>query len=422
VIAPFLLAAALAAAPPTTIDLGGATRLYAQADEGAQLVGMQLVLKAGTARQSATQSGLAALTAETVIESKIDGVALIDRVTAAGGSLGYALDADVIRFTIAALPDALPGIARDLATVFAAPDSSPAAIAAARATLATRIDGDEKNPLIVGLAMLRGSYYTGGAALPTLGTRASLAALRGSDVGAFFAAHYRRTNAFVAATGRIDDTVSGAARTVLQALGEGTEPATTIDVRPLTSAGKQIITHRDIGIPVVLVGFAAPALGDRDFAAMLVVRALLGTVSERTSATTLSDFERGIAAIYDYDVKPATLTVAINGGRVEPAAGLRALRTLLQRVAGTPFDAPALTRYRDAARGKWLLEAISLTDRAWLIGAAVANGSGPSAAADVAAAIVRVTADDVQRVARTYLQRFTVATVLPRDGAPGSGS
>lgn len=420
-ILPLLLAAALAAVPPATIDLGGTQRLYAQADTGAQLTGMQIVVGAGTARQSATQGGLAALTAETLIETKIDGVALVDRVTAAGGSIAYAAGPDVVRFSIAALPEALPGIARDVATVFAAPDTSAANVTAARATLSSRIDSDEKNPLIVGLEMLRGSYFIGGAAFPTLGTRASLSTLRGSDVSAFVAAHYRRGNAFAAATGFIDDTVTAAARTVLGALPDGSEPAATIDVHPPTAAGKSIVTHRDIGIPVVMVGFAAPALGDRDFAPMLVVRAMLGTVSQRTTASTLSDFERGVAAIYDYDAKPATLTVAINGGRIDPTLGLGALRTLLRRIAEGPFDAPALARFRDVARGAWSLEAVSLTDRAWLIGAAVANGSDPNAAAEVAAAISTVTVADVQRVAKTYLQRYTVATVLPRNAGRGPG-
>ena len=51
VIAPVLLAA-LGARGPATIDLGGSTRLYAQADDGAQLIALQLVVPAGTARQT----------------------------------------------------------------------------------------------------------------------------------------------------------------------------------------------------------------------------------------------------------------------------------------------------------------------------------------------------------------------------------
>jgi predicted Zn-dependent peptidase len=246
-----------------------------------------------------------------------------------------------------------------------------------------------------------------------------LNALGGADVTAFVAAHYRRGNAFAAATGLVDDGVSAAARTVLNGLPEGNDAAVAIDVHQPTEAGKQIITHRDIGIPVVLVGFPAPGLGDRDFAPMLVIRAMLGTVSQRTASTTLSDFERGVAAIYDYDVKRATLTVAINGGRIDPAQGLTALRTLLRRIADGPMDASALARFRAVARGAWQLEAVSLTDRAWLIGAAVANGSDPNAAAQVADAISKVSIEDIQRVAKAYLLRYTVATVLPRDAGPG---
>jgi len=405
-IAPLLLAAALA--------------VYTQFDGGAQLVGMQLVVGAGTARQAPLQSGLAALSAETVLRTKIAGTPLVERVAAAGGSLAYTVDPDVVRFTIEALPDALPAIAHDIATAFAGPDTSPATIAAARVALGSRIDDDEKNPLVVGLEMLRGSYYMGGAALPMLGTRASLAGLQGSDVAAFVAAHYLRGNAFATATGHVDAAATAAARTALAGLPDGTEPATPIAVRPLEAAGKQIVTHRDIGIPVVLVGFAAPALGDPDFAPMLVLRAMIEATSQRASTRTTSDFERGVAAIYDYDVKPATLTVALNGGRIDPQLGLSAVRALVRHAAAEPLAADQLTRYRGAARGKWILEAVSLTDRAWQIGAAIVNGSQPGAGADVADAIGRVTADDVQRVARTYLQRYTVAFVLPRGRGAGS--
>jgi zinc protease len=416
---PLLLAAALAPPAPATIDLG-ASRLYVQADDGAQLVGMQLVVGGGTARQGPTQAGLAALAAETVLHTKIGGTALIDRVAAAGGSISYTIEPGVVRFSLEALPDALPAIARDVAAAFSAPDTSTAAIAAARASIAARIDDEERNPLIVGLQMLRSSYYVGGAGLPTLGTRASLAGLQGSDVAAFVAAHYLRGDAFAAATGRIDAAVSDAARTALAGLPEGSETLAPIAVRPLEAAGKQIITHRDIGIPVVLIGFAAPSLGDPDFAAMLVVRAMIESAAQRSTTRMLSDFERGLAAIYSYDVKPATLTIALNGGRIDPTLGQSAIRALVRRAAAQPFDAEALARYRNAARGKWLLEAVSLTDRAWQIGAAVSVGSQPNAAAGVAAALEAVSAEDVQRVARTYLQRSTVATVLPRGRGDGT--
>jgi predicted Zn-dependent peptidase len=61
-----------------------------------------------------------------------------------------------------------------------------------------------------------------------------------------------------------------------------------------------------------------------------------------------------------------------------------------------------------------------LTDRAWQIGAAVANGAEADVESAVAAQVLQVTPHDVQRVARIYLQNYNVAIVLPRK--PGNGS
>jgi predicted Zn-dependent peptidase len=73
-----------------------------------------------------------------------------------------------------------------------------------------------------------------------------------------------------------------------------------------------------------------------------------------------------------------------------------------------------VNRYKETARGDWALEAVTLSDRAWQMAAAVNQGADPSAAQDVAAAIDRVTPADLQRLAKTYLQRYAVAIVLPR--------
>jgi len=48
---------------------------------------------------------------------------------------------------------------------------------------------------------------------------------------------------------------------------------------------------------------------------------------------------------------------------------------------------------------------------------AVARGLDPDTAEDGGAAIARVAAADVQRVAKTYFQKFEVAFVMPRSGS-----
>lgn len=410
---PFLLAAALALSPPAhAVD--GAVKLYAQTDSGAQLVGVQLVVQAGTARQAPGQSGLAALAAETLLLTKVDGTTLAARVAADGGSADFSIDPGVVRFTLEVLPSALPRVAADFAQAIAAPDASPATLAAARAVLGARIDDDEDNPVTVGIEMLRTSYYRGSAGAPLFGTRASLENLGPADVTAFLRAHYVQGNVFAAATGAVDDAANAAITAIEAAFPAGSEAPPVLTAQAFSSEPKQLVTSRSIGVPFAFLGFAAPAMTDKDFAAMLVVRALLTDIAARAGTTTPAPFERGINVVYAYDVKPATFTVAINGSRLDPSAGLTVVQAVLKAALAKPLAADVLGRYREAARGAWALEALTLTDRAWQIGAAVNEGADPALAENVDAAIAKVSPADVQRLAKAYLQHFTVALVLPR--------
>ena len=413
-IVPFLLAATLAlSAAPQAVDLGS-TKFYAQNDSDAQLTGIAIVVSAGTARQTVAQNGLAALTAQTLLFTKIDGTRLADRITAAGGSIDYSVDPGVVRFALEVLPGALPSVSADVAHAIAAPDTSAETVAAARAVLGARIDGDERNPVTVGVEMLRSSYYSGTAGAPAFGTRASLAGLGPADVAAFFAAHYLRGNTFAVATGRVDDAAGAAIGAIAGAFPAGSEAPPVLKAQAFASEPKHLVTSREIGVPFALVGFPAPAMDGSEFAAALVLRSLFNDIAARQSTTTLAPFQRGINVVYNYDVKPATFTVAINGSELDPTAGLTVLQAILKTALARPLAADVVNRYKETARGEWALEAVTLTDRAWQIGAAVNQGADPALAQSVSAAIDRVTPADVQRMAKHYLQRYTIALVLPR--------
>ncbi|MDB5070799.1 MAG: hypothetical protein JWM87_1910, partial [Candidatus Eremiobacteraeota bacterium] len=117
---------------------------------------------------------------------------------------------------------------------------------------------------------------------------------------------------------------------------------------------------------------------------------------------------------YGYDATPAQLVLWINGARVDPEVGLGALSGVVKAVSTKPLAPAVLSRYKETARGEWTLETLSLDERAFAIGNAVTHGLDADASDDVTAAIARVTAADVQRVAKKYFQKFDVALVIPR--------
>jgi zinc protease len=408
------------AAATAVVDLGG-SRAYVRSDPGLALCGITLFVRAGLERQGADQNGLAALAAESVLRQRTSaGVPVTDAVSALGGSLSYAVAAQYVRFYLEGPADSIDALAALVSRALAAPAFDTATLTAARTALDARIADDERDPRQVGMEMLRESHYVGGAGMPALGTTNSLAAFAPADVQAFFAKWYGRGDAFVTVVGRTGPASSTASAALVAALPAGTAArAAVVTARPYGAQPKRLVTRRDVFAPFVVIGFAAPSLGDPDFPTALVMRTLLAEVLERPSATTTPLLLRAGGTIYGYDTTPSQLTLWINGGMIDPTAGISAIDAVLKRAASQPLTAAAVTRFKERARGEWALENLSLDERAWEIGNAVAQGLDADAAAQVDAAIAGVTPADLQRVAQRYFQRFDVALVLPRAGSGG---
>lgn len=415
-------AAPAAAARTTVVELGGA-RAYVHGDEGASLAGVELFVRAGADRQAPGEGGLATLVAESVLQTPVGSAAaqalpLADAVDACGASLTYAVATQHVRFFLEGTPAGLAAAAPLVARALAAPAFDAATLAVARAALAERAADQQGDPRLVGLAMLRSGYYRGGAALQPPGGAGALAALTPAAAQAYFARWYLRGDALVAAVGRTGAATDAAGRAIVAALPAGTAAATVLRTRPFAAQPRRMVTQRDIGAPYVLLGFAAPSLGDRDFAAALVIRALLANVIDRPTATSQPAVFRLAGTIYEYDAAPAQLVLWINGGRLDPETGLSAVATIVKRAAAKPLTAAVLDRSKETARGEWTLRTVVLEERAFAIGNAAAHGLDADAADAVGAAIARVSAADVQRAAKKYFQRFDVALVMPR-GARG---
>jgi zinc protease len=410
-----MVSGATAASQKTAITDFGATKFYAQSDDAALLAGVQLFVSAGLDRQDAAHDGVAALAAETILRTPVDGQTLRDSVSARGGSVTYNLGPQDVRFYLEAAPDTIASLATLVAKAIAMPDTSAVTVNAARAAVLARIADDERNPVSVGLTMLRRSYYDGSAGMATYGTAGTVASLTGPDVAAFIAAHYRRGNALVSGVGRVTDNVAAAARTLASALPEGSELPIVSKAHPFAASPKRIVAQRDIGVTYAVLGFAAPSAGDKDFGAMLVVRSLLSGSFDRASATSLPSYSRAVGVVYNYDTRPASLSVYINGALLSPATGLASLDAVLRTISDKPMPAAILRRYKTSAHGEWETESVSLEDRAWSIGNFVELGSGPDYAQTALEAVDATTPASLQRVAKQYLQHFTLALIRPRD-------
>jgi predicted Zn-dependent peptidase len=409
-----------AAAATAVVDVGGGAHAYVRTDPAAALCGITIFVRAGLDREAADGNGLAALVAESIIHTPVNGTPVADAIAARGGSLSYSVSAQYVRFYLEAKPSLLPALATLAAGAFAHPSFDETTLGPARTALASTIAGGERDPRRAGIEMLRTAHYTGSGGFPTLGSAATLAGLGTAQAQAFYASWYARGDAFATVVGGAGPASDTATRTLIAALPAGTPPsAAALETRPFGAQPRRIVTSRDIASPFVVIGFAAPSLGDPDFPAVIVMRTLLGDILDVPSATTLPAVLRNSGTLYTYDMNPSQLSLWFNGGRVDPQAGLTAIDAVLKRAASQPLEAAAVTRFDDRARGEWILDNLSLEDRGWEIGNAVAHGLDADAAAQIGDAISHVTPADLQRVAKKYFQQFDVALVVPRNGPGG---
>ncbi len=410
---------AAASAPPArypqafATDLG-VTKLIGETDTDAPIAGVQIFVAAGLDREGPKQSGVSSLVAECLERTPVDGVPLRDAVAAHGGSMSYTVDGRSIHYYFESDPERLPAVIGMFARALAAPDFSPATVAAARVALVQRAGEGEANALAVGIAMFRQSYYLSGAGMPAYGSTTSLAQLGPADAAAFFGATYKRPALSASAVGKLVPGLGDALKSLADVLPDGTVAATQGRTRVIPAEAPRIVAHRDVSAPWVVVGFAAPAPDSKDFGAMLVLESLLAGAFDRNSTTTLGFVEKSVGAFYLYDSSPASLVVYVNGSETEPSVALREVLVVSRSLSLKPLGTAALEHFKTAAEGRFMTDSVNVSDRSYLLGTFAAQGLGPDAINAALGALERTTAADVQRVAKKYLQRYIVALVLPR--------
>jgi zinc protease len=399
----------------------GVTKLIGETDADAPVSGVQIFVAAGLDRESPSNNGAAALVAESILRTPVsvsgksgDELPLRDAVESVGGSLTYTVDGRSVHYYLEGRSENLASLVTLFGKALAAPDFSAENVAAARTSLLAHVAEFESNALSVGIQMFRRSYYTTGAGAPALGTASTLTSLSTSDVAAFYRANYKRAAVSSSAVGRLAPQLGDALRGMVAALPDGPVSAVPETARTIPGQATRIIAHRDVSAPWVVVGFAAPAPNSRDFGAMLVLESLLSDAFERESATTLGFVERSVGAFYLYDSSPASLVVYVNGTQIDPTQALRELLLVSRTLSLKPLSATALRHFKTAAEGQFVTDSVDLSDRSYLLGTFASQGLGPDSINAALTALEATTPADVQRVAKSYLQRYIVALVLPR--------
>jgi zinc protease len=406
--------------------LRNGTTIVSQATGGA-LVAVEVVVPVGLAQQTASNAGIADVTAALVLRTHLDdGASLADEAAHLGATVSYTLDPLDTRFYLEAQAPQYARLLHGLVSALRAPDIRD--FGAVRGSALTSAAADGASPAIAALDMVRQVQYAGtGYAYPDAGRQISLSKLTPADVSNFAALYHKGSGTIVALEGAVDDSVLSETRAEFNGIAATTAiNSTTITLgsgrpagqaQPSTSRGHEIVTHRAVAAPWVAVGYPAPSMYTSDYPTMLVIEALLGRGGDVHSFSLGSDNslpDEFAGAYYQYEAQPGMLAVFLNGSDASVDGAVRDLQSAVGRLRGSTLPDAIIDRGRRLAIGQYFEGVSTLGDAAWLLGRAAASPDGPNFENLVPARIARVSAADVQRVARRYLQGEILGIVLPQ--------
>ena len=272
------------------------------------------------------------------------------------------------------------------------------------------------------------SYTTHPYARPGIGSIEELEAASIDDVRAFHATYYRPDNAVLVVAGNFDPKQLNA--WVDQyfapiAKPDRPIPRVTVQEPERTAPIARTVYEDNTPLPAVLISYPIPADREPDSAPLAVLNAILSAgESSRLYESLVYRDQLAQSAGTFLDSKQSTgalAAYAILAGGKTAADGEAALRRELARVRNAPVSAAELAE----AKNQLLTGAIEGRETADGKATAIANAviiDGDARAADrQLAALAKVTAADVQRVARKYLADNRAATLryLPADkGSP----
>jgi predicted Zn-dependent peptidase len=106
----------------------------------------------------------------------------------------------------------------------------------------------------------------------------------------------------------------------------------------------------------------------------------------------------------------------VNGGIGNPSRAFATALSVVNVLAATRLEG-SIDQFKALAAGDFATSATTLETRAWLATVFARESTSPDYLDRALRAIAATTPEDVQRVAKTYMGKPTIALVLPRSGS-----
>jgi len=413
------LAVTAHAADPRRERLDNGLTVLVRENPLASVVAVSLMVRMGTRWESEEHAGISNFVHAVMVKgtARRGGAELAEAIAALGGKISSAGDVDYSGISGTALARFWRELLAFTAELALEPRLAPEEVGLERDWLLSRVQRQRDSPssraFDVFYATVYGRHPYG---LPVLGTPESLARIDHTAIVAHYRAFYRPERMVLTVSGQVrTDEVLAEARRLFGSLPRGgavTEPS---QARPVATA-RRIVVEQPAQQAQILAGGLAPPLDHPDHAPVKVLATALGGGMAGQLFAELRDRQAlaySASAFYETVREPGVLLLYLGTAPENAARAEAALLREVERVRTEAVSADALARAKGYLLGNYAMDRRTNARQAWYMAFYEVQGVGQHFPERYRRAVEAVTAADVLRVARAYLDPLTLIVLRP---------
>jgi predicted Zn-dependent peptidase len=417
---PWLARAQAPAHDVRSVRLDNGLTVIVRENPVAPVVAIALLLRMGARWETADSAGISNFTHAVMVKgtTRRPGGEIAEAVAALGGKITASGDVDYSGIQSTALARYWRELLAITAELALSPRLAPEEVARERDWLLSRVQRRRDNAAARAFDELYAALYAPHPyALPSLGTRESLDRIDQAAIVAWYRAFYRPERMVLAVSGQVSSSeVIAEARRLFGALpGAALPPDPSLP--PPQPRGGRIAIEQPAQQTQILVGGIAPALDHPDHAAVKVLSTILGGGMAGRLFVELRDrsaLAYTAAAYYDPVREPGALVLYLGTAPDNAARAEQALLGEVQKIRSVPVSPDELARAKGYLLGRYAMDRRTNERQAWYLGFYEVQSVGRTYPDRYRARVEAVTPADVQRAARTYLDRLTTIVLGPR--------
>jgi len=408
-----------AAQEPRREKLPSGLTVLVRENKSTPVVAASLFVRVGSRWETEQDAGISHLLQQVLVKGTTTRSALEIAETAEGlgGGISASADVDFSELRATALARNWKKMLELMADVALRPTLPDAEIDGERKAMLTALRSRQDQPFPLAMDTVMGRVYGDHPyGRPVLGRPAALERIDRAALVAYHQRFYRAPRMILAVSGDVSarEVMAEVARRFATAAGGEGEPEPTLPAA--VARADRTVLVRPAAQAQVLVAFLAPPTSHPDYAAVKVLTTALGGGMAGRLFTEVRD-KQGLAystgGAYPSRLGPGVLYMQLGTAPANQARAEAAMLGELERIRRDPVNPGELNRAKAYLLGQFALDRRTNARLAWYDAFFEVLGVGPDFADRYARDVEAVTADDLLRVARTYLAAPTIVTLGP---------